>query len=132
LKKNPENLNSEQSPLEVDEILKCFNDKFYYIYKYLSKELGPVAFNVIEKCWEETKPYLSSLFQEAKVTSNGRLDISPLLKTNLIYTDQKIQLNLIRNLNELLVAEVLAVRKNLGSEHEDALVKNLEKIGEER
>jgi len=131
LGKKSENLYSEQFPLEVDEILRCFNDKFSYIYKYLSKELGPVAFNVIEKCWEETKPHLSSIFQEAKIKLSGRVDLSSYLKTNLIYTDQKIQVNLIRDLNELLVAEVLAVRKNLGSEHETALVKNLEKIGGE-
>ena len=129
--KNSNNFSSARPRFQAENILRCFNDKFSYIYKYLSKELGPVAFNVIEKCWEETKPHLSYLFQEAKITSSGRIDLSPLLKTNLVNTDQKVQLNIIKDLNELLVAEVLTSRKNLGSEHEALLVKNLEKIGEE-
>jgi hypothetical protein len=33
-------------------------------------------------------------------------------------------------MDEILVAEVLAVKRTLGPEHESTLVKNLEKIGD--
>lgn len=130
MKKFKENFHNEYSELKVDKILDGFNEKFSYIYKYISKELGPVALNTIEKCLEETKSYLSPLLQEIKVTSSGRIDMSPIFKTNLIFSSKKTQMNLIKDLNEILVAEVLAVKKNLGNEHESVVVKNLKKIGE--
>ncbi|MFQ5721158.1 MAG: hypothetical protein ACE5GI_01530 [Candidatus Aminicenantales bacterium] len=128
--KTPNSIYPNQTPLDVVDVLRCFNEKFSYIFKYLSKELGPVAFNAMKKCWQETKPHLSSLWQKSKITASGQLDLSHLLKTNLVYTDAKIQAELIRDLNEILVAEVLVIRKNLGSDHETILVQNLEKIGE--
>jgi hypothetical protein len=39
-------------------------------------------------------------------------------------------MNLLRDLNEILISEILAVKKNLGHEHEAILINNLERIGE--
>jgi len=131
LSKKSNDIYSNRASLDIAAVLRCFNDKFSYIFKYLSKELGPVAFNVIEKCWQETKPHLSPLWQKSKITASGQLDPGGLLKTNLVYTKDKIQADLIRDLNQILVAEVLAIKKNLGSNHETILLRNLDKIGEE-
>lgn len=126
-----DNVHHKDPHLEFDKILDAFNDKFSYIYKYISKELGPVAFNVVEKCLEETKSHLSSLFQEIKFDREGRIEMNSILKANITYASQETKMSLIKDLNEILVAEVLAVKKNLGDDHESLLVKNLEKIGEE-
>lgn len=126
-----ENFHDKYPHLDFDKILAAFNDKLSYIYKYISKELGPVAFNVVEKCLEETKSHLSPFFQEIKFDAEGRIEMNSIPKTNITFARGETKMNLIKDLNELLVAEVLAVKKNLGNEHESLLVKNLEKIGEE-
>lgn len=125
-----EDIRQEKPPVEFDKILNAFNQKFSYVYKYISKELGPVAFNVLEKCLEETKPCLSSPFQDIAFDREGRIEVHSLLKKNITFADKDAKMNLIKDLNEILVAEVLAVKKNLGHEHELLLVKNLEKMGE--
>ena len=130
-KKRQEDLRQQPSLAEVDKILDAFNQKFSYIYKFVSKKLGPVAYNVIEKCLEETKPDLSSLFQNIKFDSKGKIEKHSLLKTNMSLINGETRMNLIKDLNEILASEVLAVKKNLGNEHESLLIKNLEKIGEE-
>lgn len=126
-----ETFHDKHPHLEFEKILDAFNDKFSYIYKYISKELGPVAFNVVEKCLEEIKSFLSPLFREIKFDAEGRIEINSIPKTNITFASGEAKMNLIKDLNEILVAEVLAVKKNLGNEHESLLVKNLEKIGEE-
>lgn len=125
--------NSYHKPrqLELDKILDVFNNKLSYTYKFISKELGPVAFNVVEKCLKETTSHLSSLFPEIKFDEEGRIDMDAILKTNRALATEGTMMNLIKDLNEILMAEVLAVKKNLGDEHETLLIKNLEKIGEE-
>lgn len=117
-------------PLEFDKKLAVFNAKFSCIYKYISKELGPVAFNLVEKCFEELKSHLSPLMKEAKFDSEGRIRINSILKTDIAFVSEETKRDLIRDLNEILVAEVLAVKKNLGDEHEYMLVNILNKIGE--
>lgn len=130
-KKTKKDLRQKPSSVEAAKILETFNQKLSYTHKFISKELGPVAYNVLEKCLEEIKPSLSSLFQKIKLDSEGKIEKKDLLKTNLSFMDDETKRNIIRDLNEVLVAEVLAVKKNLGDEHESLLVKNLEKIGEE-
>jgi hypothetical protein len=120
----------EISSSELDKILTAFNDKCSYIYKYISKELGPVALNVIEKCLDEVKPLLGPLFQNMELTPDGRFDLKSSQKLNPNLLTEEIYRELLSGLTEVLVAEVLAVKKNLGNLHESALVKNLEKIGE--
>ncbi len=130
-KKTQEDIRKHRSPLEMDKVLEAFNQKFSYIYKFISKKLGPVAYNVIEKCLEETKPHLSSLFQNIKFDNEGKIEKHSLLKSNISLINGETRINLIKDLNEILASEVLAVKKNLGNEHETLLIKNLEKIGEE-
>ncbi|MFP4082742.1 MAG: DUF4388 domain-containing protein [Candidatus Aminicenantes bacterium] len=127
--KNQQHSHLRYHQAEWESILHAFNHKFSYIYKYISKALGPVAFNVIEKSLEEIKPHLSSHFQNIKFDTEGKLDLNSFSKTSPSYLDEQTKISLIRNLNEILSAQVMAVKKNLGMDHETALVKNLEKTG---
>jgi len=120
----------EISSSELDKILIAFNDKCSYLYKYISKELGPVALNVIEKCLDEVKPLLGPLFQNMELAPEGRIDLKSSQKLNPNLLTEETYRELLWGLTEILVAEVLAVKKNLGNLHESALVKNLGKIGE--
>ncbi len=117
------------SAAELQKILITFNAKCSYIYKSVSKELGPVAMNLMEKSIEDIKPSLSRHFRKIRLGTDGKIDLQQVLKTNIILSDRNTIQTIIKSLNEILSAEILAVKKTLGSEFESALTKNLEKIG---
>jgi hypothetical protein len=118
----------EFSAAELHKIFDTFNAKCSYIFKYVSKELGPVAINFLEKSIEEIKPHLSPHFQNIRLNMNGKIELQSVLKSNMILSDRNTRLRLIKFLNEILAAEILAVKKTLGNEAESIVLKNLEKI----
>jgi hypothetical protein len=119
----------EFSIAELQKILDTFNAKCSYIYKSVSKELGPVALNLMEKSIEDIKPHLWQHFQKIRMGVDGKIDLQAVLKSNLILSDRDTIQLIIKSLNEILTAEILAVKKSLGSEFESTLIKNLETIG---
>ena len=119
----------EISAAELQKILITFNAKCSYIYKSVTKELGPVALNLMEKAVEDVKPNLSQHFRKIRLGANGKIDLQSVLKANIILSDRETIQSIIKSLNEILSAEILAVKKTLGNEFESNLIKNLEKIG---
>ncbi len=117
-------------PTEMSKIMDAFNKKCSYIFKYVSKEIGPVSMNVMEKSLEEAKINLSPLFKQIRLGKNGIIETTPSLLGNFRLQDEENKQNIIYGLNEILASEVLAVKRTLGNKHESILVKNLEKIGE--
>jgi hypothetical protein len=115
---------------DFDKIMAAFHDKCFYIFKYVSKELGPVALSVLGKSLDEVRPRLGPLFLNAELRGDGRIDIRPAAKLNLNSLQEEQKKALTRSLNEILAAEVLAVKKTLGNSHEASLIRNLEKVGE--
>jgi hypothetical protein len=118
----------EISAAELRKILDTFNTKCSTIFKYVSKELGPVALNLMEKSVEEIKPYLSPPFQKIRLGMDGKIDLHSVLKSNIVPSDRENIQSTIKSLNEILAAEILAVKKTLGNDFESTLIKNLEKI----
>lgn len=116
------------SQAELDSILNSFNRKWHFIFKYMSKELGPVALNILEKSLTETKSRLSPLFQSVKLHPDGQIDTNAVLKEKFNFSSQGTKKTLLVGLNEIIVSEVLAVKKTLGDEHEAILVQHLKKI----
>ena len=112
---------------ELNTILTSFNRKWLFVYKYISKELGPVAQNILEKSLEDAKARLSPLFQIVKLHSDGNIDTSSVLKAKFNFSSQGTKQTLLLGLNEIIVSEVMAVKKTLGDEHEAILIQNLHK-----
>jgi hypothetical protein len=121
---------SEIAKSEVFRILELFNEKCSFIFKYISKEIGPVALNILEKCLEDTKPSLSPIFDKARLGPDGKIETNTILKGSISLSGEEFRLQFLSGLNDILVAEVLAVKRTLGSEHESTLVNYLKKIGE--
>ncbi len=119
---------SDFSQAELDSILTSFNQKWIFAFKYITKELGPVAMNILEKSLEEAKSRLSPLFQSVKLQPDGNIDTNSVLKAKFNFSSQGTKQTLLIGLNEIIVSEVLAVKKTLGDEHEAILVQNLKKI----
>jgi len=115
---------------DFDKIIAAFNDRYACIFKYVSKELGPVALSVLGKSLDEVRPRLGPLFQTAELRGDGRIDFRPVSKPGFNSLKGEQGKALTGSLNEILAAEVLTVKKTLGNSHESSLVRNLEKIGE--
>jgi len=120
----------EFSSEELEKILAAFNSKCSYIYKYISKEIGPVALNVLSKCLDDIKPQLDPSFQDLELRPDGKIEVKSILKMNFNLSNEKKWKNLLYNLDEILAAEILAVKRTLGNAHETVLIENLEKIGD--
>jgi len=128
------NKTSQSSPeipkSEIYRILELFNEKCSFIFKYISKEIGPVALNILEKCLEDAKPSLSPIFEKARLGPDGKVETNPILKGGISLSREEFNVQVLKGLNDILVAEVLAVKRTLGNEHESTLVNHLKKIGE--
>jgi hypothetical protein len=124
--KNYESL--EISQADIYYLIENFNHIFESIFKYISKEIGPASLNVLEKCLEETKPSLSPLFQNLLFDPDGRIEINSVPITSAGIPGRQLRQILMQDLNEILAAEILAVKKTLGNTHEAVLIKNLGKI----
>ncbi len=115
---------------DTEKIWAEFNDQCAYIYKYLSKEIGPVGLNVLEKALEEVKGRFQPPLQNLELRPDGRVEIKPMPLLSLNLLTEEGRRFFLRLLNEILLAEVLTVKKTLGNEHEGALIRALERIRE--
>ncbi len=123
-------LPAEMSLADMDKVLGVFNAKCAYIFRYISKEIGPVALSVIGNSLEDIRGRLDPVFQGLELKADGRIELRTFLKTSMNLIGEDSRRSLLRSMDEILVAEVLAVKRTLGSAHESALVKSLERIGE--
>lgn len=114
------------SQAEIHNLLEAFNLKCSFIFKYLSKEIGPAAWNVLENCVAETRSHLSPFFQNMRFDSDGKIELNSVQITGTGLQGHKLKQILIKDLNEILAAEILAVKRTLGNAHEAALVRSLE------
>ncbi len=119
---------AEISQADIYQLLESFNHTFETIYKYISREIGPASLNVLEKCLEDTKPSLSPLFQNLRFDPDGRIEINSVPITGAGNQGRRLKQDLVQDLNEILAAEMLAVKKILGNAHEAVLIKNLGKV----
>lgn len=128
--KKPGQIPPEIPKSEIYRVLELFNEKCTFIFKYISKEIGPVALNILEKCLEDTKPSLSPIFEKARLGPDGKIETNSILKSGISLSGENFKTQFLNGLNDILVAEVLAVKRTLGNEHESILVNSLKKIGE--
>lgn len=108
---------------------ETLNEKCAFIYRYVTKEIGPLARTIINRSLEELKPGLGPLFQKMTLLPDGRVEADTAVSHKAGHLPDELTRGLLRGYEEILVAEVLAVKKALGPKHETALVKALEKIG---
>jgi hypothetical protein len=115
---------------QLDKILASFNEKCAFIFRFISKEIGPVAWHVLQKSIEDIKPCLHPILAQISLQEDGRMQLPPMEKLAWLFLQKNFRQALIRDLNEILMTEILAVKRTLGSAFEASLVESLEKIGE--
>jgi hypothetical protein len=112
-----------------EEALKHYNMKFELIYKTLSKEIGPVALSLLLKAIEDIMENLPSYFQKIQLNSDGRIDENTVLKLVWYHDFNKNIGRFLRGLEEILYTEIYTVKKHLGIEYEQQVLKWINGIG---
>lgn len=114
----------------MDRIMAAFNAKCVFVFRHVSKEIGPVAFNLISKALDEVRGHLDPVFQSAELKPDGRLELKSLIRVNANVVGDESRKSLLRSMDEILAAELLLVKRTLGPDNESALVRSLERLGE--
>jgi hypothetical protein len=104
-------------------VVSSFNQMYGHVFRYMVREVGPIAENVLEKYLSGLRETRRQVFGAVKLQKDGTLDPG-LIERNLNHVpeDQRRPL-LVDALNELLYAELLAVKRTLGAEHESQIVR---------
>jgi len=104
-------------------VVNSFNQMYGYVFRYMVREVGPIAENVLEKYVSTLRDTRKPVFAAVKLQKDGTLDAS-LIERNLNHIPEAERRSLLVDaLNELLYAELLAVKRTLGTEHEAKIVR---------
>jgi hypothetical protein len=110
-------------------VLAALNEKCAFVHKYIAKQIGPLSHTILGNSLEETRGRLGPVFQKMTLLADGRVAVDPALEAAAARWPEDLYRTLLRGFDEILAAEVLAVKKALGPAHETALIKNIERIG---
>jgi hypothetical protein len=104
-------------------LIESFNRMYGQVFRHMVREVGPIAENVLEKYVAGLREQRKDVFTGAKLQKDGTLEPA-LLERNLArFPEEERRGRLVDGLNELLYAELLAVKRTLGPEHEASLIK---------
>jgi hypothetical protein len=106
-------------------VLDSFNRMFRHVLAYMVKEVGPIAENVVAKYLNTVRESRKEVLEDVPMAKDGALDEAAVERNlNRLPEDQRRAV-LVDALNELLYAELYAVKRTLGADHETALVRVL-------
>lgn len=106
-------------------LVDSFNQKYAHIFRHMVREVGPIAENVLEKYLGTLRDARKDVFEGITLGKEGTLDAAALERNLERYPEPQRRAALVDSLNELLYAELLAVKRTLGAEHEAAIIKAL-------
>jgi len=104
-------------------VLSSFNQMYGYVFRYMVREVGPIAENVLEKYLSGLRESRKDIFAGLKLQKDGTLDTSVLERNLNRFPEDERRSQLVDGLNELLYAELLAVKRTLGSDHEANIIR---------
>jgi hypothetical protein len=109
----------------IHAVLGSFNQMYGHIFRYMVREVGPIAENVLEKYLGGLRETRKDIFAGVKLQKDGSLDPALLEKNLNRFPEDGRRGLLVDGLNELLYAELLAVKRTLGAEHEASIIRAL-------
>jgi hypothetical protein len=112
-----------------EEALRHYNMKYELIYKVLSKEIGPISLSLLLKAIEDIMENLPGYLQKIQFTPDGRIDEDMVLKLVWYHDFNRTIGNFLRGLEEILYTEIYTVRRHLGVEYEQQVLKWINGIG---
>ncbi|MCK4765326.1 MAG: DUF4388 domain-containing protein [Candidatus Aminicenantes bacterium] len=111
-----------------EEALRFYNTKYELVYKVLSKEIGPISLSILSRAVEDIMENLPGYFQKVQLNPNGGIN-EELLKSVWYQDFDSHAGGFLRGLEEILYAEIYMVKKHLGVEQEQQVLKWLNKTG---
>ncbi|HSD66483.1 MAG TPA: DUF4388 domain-containing protein [Vicinamibacteria bacterium] len=106
-------------------VLDSFNRMYRQVLAYMVKEVGPIAENVLAKYLGTVRESRPEVLHGVLLRKDGSLDEAAVeLNLGRLAEDQRRTM-LVDALNELLYADLLAVKRTLGADHESAIVRDL-------
>jgi hypothetical protein len=103
-------------------MVELYNEMYKYLFRHMSGEVGPIAEIILEKYLGELKGRPNSLFERARLRRDGSLDPQQIEINVTRIRPFERRNRLVEALNELLYAELLAVKRTLGASHEAQLI----------
>jgi hypothetical protein len=115
--------------ISFDEALQYYNPKYEYIYRLLSKEIGPVAHSILADSITAIRNSISPCFQALEIRPDGRIDEKSVMKSIWYENFAENSNEFLRGLEEILYAEIYAVKRHLGKEHEKTILRWIRESG---
>ncbi len=104
-------------------VLNSFNQMYAFVFRYMVREVGPIAENVLEKYVGGLREARKEIFAAVKLQKDGTIDTAIVERNLNKFPEEQRRTLLVDGLNELLYAELLAVKRTLGAEHEAAIIR---------
>jgi hypothetical protein len=106
-------------------VLDSFNRMYRHVLAYMVKEVGPIAENVLAKYLNTVREWRPEVLQGVTLRKDGSLDEAAVERNLARLPEESRRSTLVDALNELLYADLLAVKRTLGADHETAIVREL-------
>jgi len=119
---------AESTGTDSRAVIRAYNEMFAFLYGYMIKEVGPIAEHVLEKYLREVRESSQSLFNKIALGKDGTLNEDALNRNVHLLRGKNRQETLISGLNEFLYSELLAVKRTLGADHEEIVVRRLKEL----
>ena len=98
---------------------------YRHVLAYMVNEVGPIAENVLAKYLNTLRESRPEVLADVALRRDGSLDEAAVERNLGRLAEDKRRPALVDALNELLYAELLAVKRTLGADHESAIVREL-------
>jgi hypothetical protein len=113
---------------EVKEIIGSYNKMYSFLYRYMMREVGPIAEHVLSKYLNDLRENNSTVLKNVSMKKDGTLDEST-ISGNLNWLRSEIKReSLVNALNEFLYSAILAVKRTLGPDHERQVIETLKDV----
>jgi hypothetical protein len=106
-------------------VLDSFNRMYRHVLAYMVREVGPIAENVLAKYLKGVRDARPEVLGGVTLRKDGSLEEAAVERNLARIAEDRRRGDLVDALNELLYAELLAVKRTLGADHESAIVREL-------
>ena len=113
-----------------DDALAYFNHRFEFIYRLLSKEIGPVAQSILSESITAILDRIPEYFQNVRFGETGSIEEKTILKTVWYLDFEENIADFLKGLEEMLYAEIFAAKRHLGRECEQQILQWLREAGD--
>ncbi len=112
-----------------EDTLQYYNRKFEYIYRVLSKEIGPIAQSILFEAITAISESIPPCFHSLEITGAGHIEPKSILKSIWYENFEEHSNEFLKGLEEILYAEIYAVKRHLGKEHEKVILQWIREPG---